>query len=55
MWTYFAPADPPPRQRISGQWQVDDFDVFDGDREVGRIYQVTAHDEKELRPRAVAL
>jgi hypothetical protein len=24
--------------RISGQWQDEDYDVFDGEREVGRIY-----------------
>ena len=28
-----------------GPWQHEDFDVFDGDREVGRIYRVNAHDE----------
>jgi hypothetical protein len=27
--------------RISGEWQHEDYDVFDGDREVGRIYRVT--------------
>jgi hypothetical protein len=26
--------------RISGSWQHEDYDVFDGDREVGRIYLV---------------
>ena len=26
--------------RISGEWQDDDFDVFDGDRDVGRIYLI---------------
>jgi hypothetical protein len=26
--------------RISGQWQDEDYDVFDGDREVGRIYLI---------------
>jgi hypothetical protein len=26
--------------RISGHWQDEDYDVFDGDREVGRIYLV---------------
>jgi len=25
--------------RISGQWQHEDFDVFDGERDVGRIFQ----------------
>jgi hypothetical protein len=28
-----------------GYWQPDDFDVFDGDREVGRIYGVNRPDE----------
>jgi hypothetical protein len=31
--------------RPSGQWQNDDYDVFDGERDVGRIYRVNAHDE----------
>jgi hypothetical protein len=26
--------------RRSGSWQQEDFDVFDGDREIGRIYLV---------------
>jgi hypothetical protein len=26
--------------RLSGEWSEHDYDVFDGDREVGRIYQV---------------
>jgi hypothetical protein len=26
--------------RISGQWQDEDYDVFDGDREIGRIYLI---------------
>jgi hypothetical protein len=30
--------------RPSGQWQDDDFDVFDGERDVGRIYRVNSHD-----------
>jgi hypothetical protein len=30
--------------RISGQWR-DDFDVFDGERDVGGIYRVNAQDE----------
>jgi hypothetical protein len=25
--------------RVSGQWQDDDYDVFDGERDVGRIFQ----------------
>jgi hypothetical protein len=25
--------------RISGHWQDEDFDVFDGERDVGRIFQ----------------
>jgi hypothetical protein len=29
--------------RPSGSWQHEDYDVFDGDREVGRIYRVTDH------------
>ena len=30
--------------RISGQWQDEDYDVFDGDRDVGRIYLVHCAD-----------
>jgi hypothetical protein len=26
--------------RISGSWQDEDYDVFDGDREVGRVYRL---------------
>jgi hypothetical protein len=26
--------------RLSGTWSEHDYDVFDGDRDVGRIYQV---------------
>jgi hypothetical protein len=33
--------------RCSGQWQHDDFDVFDGEREVGRIYLVDSNDGQE--------
>jgi hypothetical protein len=29
--------------RISGDWQHEDYDVFDGEREIGRIYRVTDH------------
>jgi hypothetical protein len=29
--------------RISGQWQDEDYDVFDGDRDVGRIYLVDSN------------
>jgi len=28
--------------RISGEWQDEDYDVFDGERKVGRIYRVNA-------------
>jgi hypothetical protein len=31
--------------RGGGEWQADDFDVFDGDRSVGRIYRVNASTE----------
>ena len=31
--------------RISGQWQHEDYDVFDGEQDVGRIYRVNAADE----------
>jgi hypothetical protein len=31
--------------RRSGEWQHDDFAVFDGDRDVGRIYRVDASPE----------
>jgi hypothetical protein len=30
--------------RIGGTWQHEDYDVFDGDREIGRIYLVDGHD-----------
>ena len=33
--------------RISGRWQDEDYDVFDGDREVGRIYLVDAYGGNE--------
>jgi hypothetical protein len=29
--------------RISGSWQHEDYDVFDGDRDVGRIYLMHAY------------
>jgi hypothetical protein len=29
--------------RISGQWQDEDYDVFDGGRDVGRIYLVDSN------------
>jgi hypothetical protein len=29
--------------RVSGSWQHEDYDVFDGDRRVERIYRVTEH------------
>ena len=29
--------------RPTDSWQEDDFDLFDGKREVGRIYRVTRH------------
>jgi hypothetical protein len=29
--------------RISGSWQQEDYDVFDGDRDVGRVYLVDAY------------
>ena len=28
--------------REGGDWNVDDFDVFDGDRVVGRVYRVNS-------------
>jgi hypothetical protein len=31
--------------RKGGTWQHDDFDVFDGDRGIGRIYRVKASNE----------
>jgi hypothetical protein len=31
--------------RKGGDWKDDDFDVFDGDREVGRIYRVNSPNE----------
>jgi hypothetical protein len=30
--------------RIGGNWHHEDYDVFDGDREIGRIYMVDGHD-----------
>jgi hypothetical protein len=33
--------------RISGQWQDDDYDVFDGERDVGRIHLVDARAGQE--------
>jgi hypothetical protein len=33
--------------RPSGSWQDEDYNVFDGEREVGRIYQVTDHPESQ--------
>jgi hypothetical protein len=30
--------------RIGGNWQHEDYDVFDGDREIGRIYLVDGRD-----------
>jgi hypothetical protein len=29
--------------RISGSWRHEDYDVFDGDRDVGRIYLVVGY------------
>ena len=34
--------------RISGQWQDEDYDVFDGDRDVGRIYLVDGYGGREM-------
>jgi hypothetical protein len=31
--------------RKGGHWQREDYDVFDGERDVGHIYRVNAHDE----------
>jgi hypothetical protein len=33
--------------RISGQWQDEDYDVFDGDRDVGRIYLIDCQAGRE--------
>jgi hypothetical protein len=33
--------------RRSGSWSEHDFDVFDGDRDVGRIYRVDAYGGNE--------
>jgi hypothetical protein len=33
--------------RISGQWQDEDYDVFHGEREVGRIYLVDGNRDNE--------
>jgi hypothetical protein len=29
--------------RVSGNWQREDYDVFDGERKIGRIYMVDVH------------
>jgi hypothetical protein len=29
--------------RVSGHWQDENYDVFDGDRDVGRIYLVDSY------------
>jgi hypothetical protein len=31
--------------RKGGHWNDDDFDVFDGDQDVGRIFRMNAHEE----------
>jgi hypothetical protein len=36
--------------RKSGTWQHEDYDVFDGDRDVGRIYLIDSDAGQELRP-----
>src|ERR1019366_5693461 len=33
--------------RLSGPWSEDDYDVFEGDRDVGRIYRVTDRPNSE--------
>jgi hypothetical protein len=33
--------------RISGEWQHEDYDVVDGDRDVGRIYLIHANAGQE--------
>jgi hypothetical protein len=33
--------------RISGSWQDADYEIFDGDRDVGRIYPVDAYGGNE--------
>jgi hypothetical protein len=33
--------------RISGKWQDEDYDVFDGERDVGRIYLVDSYGDRE--------
>jgi hypothetical protein len=34
--------------RKSGSWQHEDYDVFDGDREIGRIYLVDSDGGNEI-------
>jgi hypothetical protein len=36
------------RLDVGGQWQHDDYDVFDGDRDVRRIYLVDSFGGKEM-------
>jgi hypothetical protein len=33
--------------RISGQWQDEDYDLFDAERELGRIYLVDGYGDRE--------
>ena len=33
--------------RVSGQWQDEDYDVFDGDHDVGRIYLVDSNGDQQ--------
>ena len=35
--------------RKGGHWQDEDYDVFDGERDVGRVYLVDANDGQETR------
>jgi hypothetical protein len=38
---------PASASRISGHWQDEDYDVFDGDHDVGRIYLIDRFDRNE--------
>jgi hypothetical protein len=41
----FERLDQALRRTREGYWNDDDFDVFDGDRDVGRVYRVNARDK----------
>jgi hypothetical protein len=42
-----AEAPPAPRGRVGGPWDDEDYDVFDGNWSVGRIYQIDTYPDSE--------